>query len=164
LSGTPATGTGGTYSISFTASNGVGSNAVQSFTLTVNAKFSTTTTLSSAPNPSFAGQAVVFTATVSSAGGGTPPNGEVITFKNGNHALGTAPLSGGTASLSVSSLAVGTSTIKASYPGDANYIGSTSAGVKQVVQKNPTSVQLSSSLNPETYGQSVPLTATVNSS
>ncbi len=39
LSGTPATGTGGTtsmsYPIQFTASNGVGSNAVQNFTLTV---------------------------------------------------------------------------------------------------------------------------------
>jgi len=36
LSGTPAAGTGGTYSLSFTAANGVGSNAVQSFTLKVN--------------------------------------------------------------------------------------------------------------------------------
>jgi hypothetical protein len=39
LSGTPATGTGGTvsmaYPIQFTASNGTGSNAVQNFTLTV---------------------------------------------------------------------------------------------------------------------------------
>ncbi|HEX8679984.1 MAG TPA: putative Ig domain-containing protein, partial [Chthoniobacterales bacterium] len=36
LSGTPAAGSGGTYSITFTAANSVGSNAVQSFTLTVN--------------------------------------------------------------------------------------------------------------------------------
>ncbi len=35
LSGTPAPGTGGVYNITFTASNGVGSPAVQSFTLTV---------------------------------------------------------------------------------------------------------------------------------
>jgi hypothetical protein len=35
LSGTPATGTGGLYAISFTADNGVGSDASQSFTLTV---------------------------------------------------------------------------------------------------------------------------------
>lgn len=35
LTGTPAEGSGGTYSITFTASNGVGSNATQSFTLTV---------------------------------------------------------------------------------------------------------------------------------
>ena len=36
LSGTPGAGTGGTYPITFTAANGVGSNATQSFTLTVN--------------------------------------------------------------------------------------------------------------------------------
>jgi hypothetical protein len=36
LGGTPATGTGGSYPITITASNGVGSNATQSFTLTVN--------------------------------------------------------------------------------------------------------------------------------
>ena len=36
LSGTPAAGTGGSYPITITASNGIGSNAMQSFTLTVN--------------------------------------------------------------------------------------------------------------------------------
>ncbi len=36
LSGTPAAGTGGSYPITFTASNGIGSDAMQSFTLTVN--------------------------------------------------------------------------------------------------------------------------------
>ena len=36
LSGTPAAGTGGTYTLTFTAHNGVGSDATQSFTLTVN--------------------------------------------------------------------------------------------------------------------------------
>jgi hypothetical protein len=36
LSGTPATGTGGSYPLTFTATNGVGMPAQQSFTLTVN--------------------------------------------------------------------------------------------------------------------------------
>jgi len=35
LAGTPAAGTGGTYNITFTAHNGIGSDATQSFTLTV---------------------------------------------------------------------------------------------------------------------------------
>src|SRR5208337_4264965 len=35
LAGTPAAGTAGTYPITITASNGVGSNATQNFTLTV---------------------------------------------------------------------------------------------------------------------------------
>jgi hypothetical protein len=37
LAGTPAAGTAGTYSITFNASNGVGSNGTQTFTLTINA-------------------------------------------------------------------------------------------------------------------------------
>src|SRR5207248_3018739 len=36
LSGTPAAGTGGTYSVTFTATNGVSPDATQTFTLTVN--------------------------------------------------------------------------------------------------------------------------------
>src|SRR5207249_2271354 len=36
LSGTPAAGAGGTYNLVFTASNGVGSDATQNFTLNVN--------------------------------------------------------------------------------------------------------------------------------
>jgi hypothetical protein len=35
LSGTPASGTIGTYPLTFTAHNGVGSDAIQNFTLTV---------------------------------------------------------------------------------------------------------------------------------
>jgi large repetitive protein len=36
LSGTPAAGTAGTYTLHFTAGNGVGANATRIFTLTVN--------------------------------------------------------------------------------------------------------------------------------
>ena len=36
LAGTPAAGTGGTYPITITATNGVSPNATQTFTLTVN--------------------------------------------------------------------------------------------------------------------------------
>ena len=36
LSGTPASDTGGVYNLTFTAHNGVGSDATQPFTLTVN--------------------------------------------------------------------------------------------------------------------------------
>jgi len=65
LSGTPASGTAGTYSITFTASNGVGSNATQSFTLTVN----TAPVITSASSTTFTvGTAGTFTVTAT----GTP--------------------------------------------------------------------------------------------
>ena len=114
----------------------------------------TATTLTSSPNPKRVGQAVTFTATVSSSAG-IPPNGEIITFNNGSAVLGSAPLSGGATSLAVSSLPVGTFTITARYPGDANFVASTSPGLKQVVNpvgKFATSTSLTSSLNPSIYG------------
>jgi hypothetical protein len=163
LSGTA--GATGTYHVSFTASNGVGSNAVQSFTLTVIgklAKFSTTTMLASTPNPSILGEGIVLTAIVSSSGG-IPPDGELITFDKGATPLGTAPLSGGTASITVSSLLVGTSVIVAHYSGDTSYSTSSSISVKQVVDKYATTVQLGSNLNPAAYGQSIIFTAAVGS-
>jgi uncharacterized repeat protein (TIGR03803 family) len=120
----------------------------------------TTTTLSSSPNPSSFAQVVMFTATVNSSLG-APPNGEIVSFEQGTTVLGTGVLSGGRATLSISTLAVGTKTIKASYGGDANFSSSTSAAVGQVIQKVATAVTLISSQNPSTFGQSVTLTATV---
>jgi hypothetical protein len=60
LAGTPAAGTGGTYTITFTATNGVNPNATQTFTLTVNQA----PAITSANTTSFThGQAGTFTVT-----------------------------------------------------------------------------------------------------
>ena len=72
-----------------------GSGTVSIFLNTTGVGTETTTTvLASSLNPSLMGQAVTFTATVSSTAG-TPPNGEIVTFYNASAVLGTAPLSGG---------------------------------------------------------------------
>jgi hypothetical protein len=123
----------------------------------------TTTTLSSSQNPSIYGQAVIFTGVVSS-GLGAPPNGEPVTFMKGAAVLGTAMLSGGTASFTTSALPAGTDYIKAVYGGDANFAPSTAKAVSQVVNGYATSTVLVSSLNPSSYGQKVTWTATVTSS
>ncbi|HEY6388277.1 MAG TPA: Ig-like domain repeat protein [Candidatus Acidoferrum sp.] len=141
--------------------NNLGSTS-SALSQSVVAKFGTTTTLASSLNPSFTGQAVTFTATASSAGG-APPNGELITFKHGATTLGTVPLSGDSASFTISTLAVGTNTITASYAGDTTFAASTSAVLKQVVNKYPTNTTLASSFNPSTFGQSVTFTANVTS-
>jgi hypothetical protein len=124
-------------------------------------KFTTTSMLASSLNPSYIGQAVTLTAAISSTGG-TPPDGEVITFKQGGSVLATSPLSGGKASFTTSTLTVGKHTITASYAADATFSAS-SASLAQVVQKYPTSTSLTSSLNPSIYGQPVTLSATVSS-
>ncbi|MCA0320735.1 MAG: Ig-like domain repeat protein [Proteobacteria bacterium] len=99
----------------------------------------TTTTLASSRNPSEAGQAVTFTATVASVGG--TPTG-TVTFLNGGVVLGSAALSGGVATFTTSTLAKGTHTITAAYAGDSNYVASTSASLAQAVQTPAASMQL----------------------
>jgi large repetitive protein len=126
---------------------------------TVNA--TTSTTVQSSQNPSPVGQAVTFTATVSSAGG--TPTGTVTFSVDGGP--GTAVgLSGGQATFTTSTLAVGTHTITASYAANGSFLGS-SGSVSQVVNKaTPAITGLTSSLNPSTFGQSVTFTATVTGS
>jgi uncharacterized repeat protein (TIGR03803 family) len=120
----------------------------------------TTTTLTSSPNPSTYGQAVTFTAAVTSKIG-APPDGETVSFMKGKTVLGTGTLSGGSASFTTSTLKVGTNAIKAVYGGDSNFAGSTSKTVSQVVSKATTTTTLASSQNPSNSGQSVTFTASV---
>jgi hypothetical protein len=120
----------------------------------------TTTTLTSSPNPSAYGQAVTFTAAVTSSIG-SPPDGETITFKQGATVLGTGTLSGGAATLSKLTLGVGTKSVTAVYGGDSNFAASTSKAVSQVVNKATTTTTLASSQNPSNFGQSVTFTASV---
>jgi hypothetical protein len=78
LSGTPATGAGKTYSITFTASNGVGTNAMQSFTLTVNQAAAVTSANSTTFTVGAAG-----TFTVTASGFPTPTLSETGTLPTG---------------------------------------------------------------------------------
>jgi Big-like domain-containing protein/VCBS repeat protein len=89
----------------------------------------TTTTIKSSVNPSTQGQAVTFTAKVTSPT--VIPTGSV-TFTAGTTILGTITLSGGKASLTTSALPLGTTNITASYSGTADIIGS-HASLMQVV-------------------------------
>ena len=87
-------------------------------------------TLTSSPNPSTQGQAVTFTAKISSPT--VIPKGPV-TFTAGKAVVGTAQLSGGKATLTISSLAVGSTKVTATYYGDSN-IAKSSASVVQTVR------------------------------
>jgi hypothetical protein len=119
----------------------------------------TSTTLGASPNPSTSGQSVTLTATVSpSAATGS------VSFFDGASPLGSGNLSGGQATLSMSTLSVGTHSITAAYQGNGQYSGSTSAAVMQTVNAAVigTSTSLTPSVNPSSYGQSVLFTATVS--
>ena len=134
-----------------------GSNTVS---ILLNACGATTTTVTSSLNPSYFHQAVTFTATVSSASGGTP-TGSVI-WKDGGSQFGSGLLTAGVATVSPSNLSVGTHSITAVYSGDASFMTSISAPVSQVVNTNTTAA-VTSSLNPSYFGQAVTFTVTVTS-
>ena len=123
--------------------------------------FPTTTTLVSSANPSTLGQSVSFTATVAGQVTGTPTG--TITFSDGDSQLGQSALNGGTASLSISSLTVGSHSIVASYSGDSNFTGSVSIVESQTVQKADTSTSLNAAPSTANLNQTITLTATVTS-
>lgn len=121
----------GSYSDAFVVKLGMGG------------KHSTTTTLTSTPNPSEVGENVTFTATVTSSGG--TPTG-AVTFKEGATTLGTETLDGsGGATFATSTLAAGSRSITAEYGGDSNFSGSTSSPliqrVARIVEDKDPSVQ-----------------------
>ena len=138
----------------FAASSG---SVVQSVQTGAN---STTTTVSSSPNPSVFGQLVTFTSTTTSSSG-TPAG--TVTFTEGTTvwASNVAVDSSGHASFSTSGLAVGSHTITAAFTGASGWSNSSGSGAPQVVNTAATSVTLGSSANPSVYGQTVTLTATV---
>jgi hypothetical protein len=74
------------------------------------------------------------------------------------------PQPSSSATLSPSTLAVGTHSITARYSGDTNYAGDTSAAVTVTVNQAVSATAATSSANPSFAGQSVTLTANVTSS
>jgi Bacterial Ig-like domain (group 3)/Stigma-specific protein, Stig1 len=118
--------------------------------------------LSSGENPSIFGQSVALKATVSSSLG-KPPDGEIVTFRQGVAVLGSGGLSGGGASFITSTLPGGVHSITASYAGDVNLAPSSSAPLVQAVDAIPTTTQISASPDPALLGDSVTFTARVAS-
>ncbi|WP_406694032.1 Ig-like domain-containing protein [Singulisphaera sp. Ch08] len=121
---------------------------------------STTTTLTTSPNPSSVGQSTTLTATLAvvSPGSGFPTG--TVEFFNGATSLGTATISNGVATLNTTALPLGTSSLTARYQGDVNYTTSTSAAKIQTVSP-ATSTSLTANPTSGPFGTTVTLTATV---
>ena len=124
-------------------------------------KASTSAVLTSNANPSVWGQPVTLTAAVSvtSPGAGTPTG--TVTFSDGGTVLGTGNVSGGVASVTVSTLSVASHSLTAAYGGDAGFNASTSPVLVQQVGKAGSQTSVTVSPNPSVYGQPVLLTAVV---
>ncbi len=121
-----------------------------------------TTTLTSATNPSVWGQPVVFTATITPV---APAPTGTVTFQDGGvNIAGCAnrPVAARVATCTTTALAVGSHTVTAVYSGNATYATSTSAAVTQVVSMGSTTTGVAASVNPSVSGQTVTYTATVS--
>ena len=158
----------GTWSLYAIEDQGNGGNTTLtgwSLTFTL-APAATTTAVISSANPSVFGQPVTFTATVSTAGLGTP-SGNVQFFDGANPIGGPVALNlSGQAQLTTSSLSVGSHTITAAYAGDVpSGFNSSSGGLTgnpQIVNKASTTTAVTTNqTNPVGTGIPVTFTATV---
>jgi hypothetical protein len=91
-----------------------------------------TVILTVAPSPATVGQLVTLKAVVSTAITGIPPTGSVK-FSVSNVVVGTAVISGGVATFSISTMTLGTHTVVATYLGDGNYLPATSNSIKETI-------------------------------
>ncbi len=120
----------------------------------------TTTTLTASASDVAYGQPVTFTAVVVPSTNGTLAGR--VRFQDGARVLGTQPLIGRTATLTVSDLTVAAHDVVAIYDDDPNAIASTSPAVGVAVRRASTTIDLQWSLNPAYPNYPVTLTATVN--
>ncbi|WP_413809541.1 beta strand repeat-containing protein [Streptomyces sp. OE57] len=129
----------GTHAVTATyaGNTGVaGSSASGSVTVV---QATTTTVLTSSPNPSTPGQNVTFTATVTAVppATGTPTGTVTFVISGGPTLIGT--LNGaGQATVNTSTLTTGAHTVTATYGGDTCFAGSTSPTITQNVAVAPT--------------------------
>ena len=133
----------------------------RSATLTEYAVDPTKTMLTTSGSPIFVGQPLTLSATVSSNYGAIP-DGELVMFYDRTVLLGSAPLVGEKATFTTSTLLAKPHGMKATYVGDTKFASSTGS-VPQIVERYSTATTLTSSLNPSIFGQTVTMTATVQS-
>lgn len=140
IAGTPDAGTVGSYPVTITASNTVGSTH-QDFTLTV-AKAQPTLGLTASTDAADAGTAVRFTATATVPSAETlTPSGDVDFYVNGAATpSASVPLTDGSAVWTTSALPAGTDAVVAKYVGDANFTPAQSQPASVTVRKVPTTL------------------------
>ena len=122
----------------------------------------TTTMLTSSADPSLAGSPVTFTVKVTPLAG--TPTGSVTLTDSASGFTATVPLAPDfTASVTTAALAVGGHTITATYSGDSTHLTSSATLLQEIISGYPTSVSLTSSLNPAAKGSTVTFRVAVTS-
>jgi hypothetical protein len=125
----------------------------------------TTTSIAASSNPARVGAALTFAATVAAVAPGSGVPKGTVTFSDAAGALGEATLdANGVATLAVATLAAGIHPVTASYGGTPDFAPSIAEPLMELIAVNSTTVAVTSSPNPSTYGASVMVVATVTGS
>lgn len=118
-----------------------------------------TATLAVAPAGSVAGQPVTITANVTAAAPAVGSPSGAVTIRDGSVVVGTAPLSGGTATVTLPAPTAGSHALSLSYPGDASFLAGT-ANLGLTVAKASTTVALTGP-SAQVFGARATYTVTV---
>lgn len=116
-----------------------------------------TITLASSLNPSQFGDPVTFTATVAATGGSGTPTGNVVFTIDGAAQPAMALDASGRATLTTSTLSVGSHVIQATYSGSSSLL----TQVVSAASARQTATSVTSSLNPSKLGEAITFTAAV---
>ncbi|MBI0376139.1 Ig-like domain repeat protein [Streptomyces albiflaviniger] len=125
-----------------------------------------TTTVTSTPNPSVFGQSVTYTATVTGITAGTPPWGDVTFVIAGGPTIGPVTLTqtgvdSGTASVTDSSLGVGSHLVTANFVNSSDPLDNSSGTTIQQVNQAATTTTVTFVPPAPVCGETVTLTASV---
>lgn len=126
--------TGGPHTITAEYSGDVAFGPTSGSLVQMISASSTRTTLSATPNPTTSGTEIELVATVS--GVAAAPTG-VVAFVDGTSFIGSAPLSGGSASLKTKTLSIGIHLIRAVYAGGTDFTRSESPVLEVTVRAKP---------------------------
>jgi len=139
-----------------------GTSTSPAITITVRVpRLPSSTSVSVAPSTAVYGQPVTLSSTVGTTSGSGSPTGEV-TFTSGGNVLGTVAVDGsGSAELSTGAVPVGSHNVVATYTGDDEYNGSSSAPTSLVVSRADVDVVLLSSNPTPVSGEAVDFTLDV---
>ncbi|MGO8756538.1 MAG: Ig-like domain repeat protein [Terracidiphilus sp.] len=130
--------------------------------LTQDVQATSTLVVATSGSPSYYGNTVTFTATITSAA--TTAASGTVKFYDAGALIGTGTLSGGTpdtAQFATSTLAVGTHSITATYAGDNFNSSATAIAISQVVDQTVTSDTVTATPNPGVQGTAETITDTV---
>ena len=129
--------------------------------LSLTAPHGTAMTVAPDVNPAYYGQPGGVTVTLTPNEPGSPVPTGTVTFTARQFASVTEPLLNGTATLPITDLPLGLTSLNTTYSGDADYGPESSDLLQETVNSSPTTLTLASGLNPSRTDQSVHVTATV---